>query len=118
MTQGNYANTKILGRLMGILEETGQAIPDFMHEQARLNNVWAHGNKTKQRFGGNDARGGQARNYRVSSKGKGKNGKNGSSGSKGKGKGGGGKSGDQWGSQHRPEDPRRRPEENVQDWRR
>merc|ERR1719414_2610297 len=70
-TQGNWANTKILGGLMGILQDAGQPIPDFMQRIASQRGIRAasggcNSSGMKQSFGGSDARGGQVHSATVS----------------------------------------------------
>merc|ERR1712093_856098 len=61
-TGGNYANTKILGGILGLLEGSGQPVPEFLQREAMKYGVSAaNPNKGgKRRFGGLDARGGKS----------------------------------------------------------
>merc|ERR1712048_290307 len=66
-TVGNYANFKILGGLLGILLDAGQAIPPALQRLADEQGIRSQ-NKGKgkgQSFGGNDARGGQSWAHKV-----------------------------------------------------
>merc|ERR1712183_124184 len=66
-TSGQYANTKILGGLLGLLEGSGQPIPPFLQREAATHGVTSSSKKGggKRRFGGSDARGGQSWNATV-----------------------------------------------------
>mmetsp|Transcript_25772 Transcript_25772/g.77872 ORF Transcript_25772/g.77872 Transcript_25772/m.77872 type:complete len:321 (-) Transcript_25772:115-1077(-) len=65
-TQGNWANMKILGGLLSILNDIGQPVPDFMQRLANQNGIrsWSKGG-VKNSFGGSDARGGQVHSSSV-----------------------------------------------------
>jgi len=65
VTQGNWANTKILGGLLGILEDAGQPVPEFMQRLASQRGIRATGGKSagKKSFGGSDARGGKVHTF-------------------------------------------------------
>jgi len=65
-SEGNWANTKILGRLIGLLEESGKPVPDFLKEQAQRtgSKTWGSGGGG-QKFGGADVRGGKVWNTTV-----------------------------------------------------
>jgi len=92
-TQGNWANTKILGGLLEILNDAGQPVPDFMERFANQRGIRSSGGKGGggKRFGGSDARGGQVHSAQVSAASKG-------SGGGRKGKSGGGSFGNGGGS--------------------
>lgn len=59
-TSGPYANTKILGGLLGLLEGNGQEIPAFLKREAAMHGVNSQKGGGKKRFGGMDARGGKS----------------------------------------------------------
>jgi ATP-dependent RNA helicase DDX3X len=87
VTEGNWNNHKILKSLMELFQKSGRDLPDVLQEQADIQGIRLGGKGGgRNKYGGNDHRGGPSRNFKVSNKG---GGYQGPSKGKGKGKGGG-----------------------------
>lgn len=87
VTEGNWNNHKILKGIMELFQKSGRDLPDVLQEQADLQGIRLGGKGGgRNKYGGNDHRGGPSRNFKVSNKG---GGYQGPSKGKGKGKGGG-----------------------------
>eukprot|EP00928_Gymnodinium_smaydae_P064712 TRINITY_DN47987_c0_g1_i1.p1 TRINITY_DN47987_c0_g1~~TRINITY_DN47987_c0_g1_i1.p1 ORF type:complete len:627 (-),score=92.02 TRINITY_DN47987_c0_g1_i1:140-2020(-) len=70
-TEGNYANHKILGRLMDLFASKGKPVPDVLQQIARTQGMRVPQSKAPgaKGFGGQDARGGNIQTFKATQKG-------------------------------------------------